>query len=352
MISSIVPSPITLVRAALVVTVSWGLVACAPDVAPPQACTDGERVLNVGFYAFFVPVSQSADEDPASTGFNTHLGYEADLLTGLEAMEGAGLSFARRGIAAWDGIWLLSAKPEYDLISGGITILDSRTRDATGNELVTFTSGHITFRQSILARAEDAERLASYDALTGGVRVGALAGTTGEARFLELMGLVDSDGVLMAGVRVDTPQGAAVADGSEDYFIRAAGASPNLDGRRNLQLPGGSKPEVVYLGDELGDPELLQALRDGKIDALARGEIGNLDAVYNAHSSASFVITALDDEVEQGGFTLAATEQELASCLDEKISWLTDNRRIGHAEWLANTSVFQERARLWNERAP
>ena len=349
MISSIVLSPITLARAALVIAVFWGLVACAPDVAPPQACTDGERVLNVGFYAFFAPVSQSADEDPASTGFNTHLGYEADLLTGLEAMEGAGLSFARRGIAAWDGIWLLSAGPEYDLISGGITILDSRRRDETGKELVTFTSGHITFRQSLLARAEDAERLVSYDALTGDMRVGALAGTTGEARFLELMGLADSNGTLTAGVRVDTPQGTAVADGSEDYFIRAGGASPNLDGRRNLQLPGGSKPEVVYLGDELGDPELLQALRDGKINALARGEIGNRDVVYSTHSSASFVIAALDDEVEQGGFTLAATEQELASCLDEKITWLTDDRQIGYGEWVESPSVFMLRAQMWND---
>ncbi|MCY4447842.1 MAG: hypothetical protein OXE02_03215, partial [Chloroflexi bacterium] len=77
-----------------------------------------ERVLNVGFYAYFAPVSYSADPAPASPGFNTHLGYEADLLTALEAMEGAGLTFSRRGIAHWDDIWLRSAGTEYDIVGG------------------------------------------------------------------------------------------------------------------------------------------------------------------------------------------------------------------------------------------
>ena len=69
------------------------LTACSSDAASPETCVDGNRVLNVGFYAFFKPVSYSADEDPNSEGFNIHVGYEADLLTALEAMEGTGLSF-------------------------------------------------------------------------------------------------------------------------------------------------------------------------------------------------------------------------------------------------------------------
>ena len=119
-------------------------------------------------------------------------------------MEGAGLSFSRRGIPVWDGL-LQSAGTTYDTSGGGITILDSRTRDATGKGVVAFTSGHVAFRQSLLVRAEDAERLASHDDLTNDVRVGALSGTTGEFRLLELTGLVDSDGILTAGVSIDTP---------------------------------------------------------------------------------------------------------------------------------------------------
>jgi ABC-type amino acid transport substrate-binding protein len=303
----------------------------------------------VGFYAFFAPVSHSADADPASDGFNTHLGYESDLLTAVEAMKGAELTFSRRGIAEWDGIWLKSAGSEHDLIGGGITILDSRTRDSSGNKVVNFTSGHISFRQSLLVRTEDAERLASHSDLTGDVRVGALAATTGEFRLLELTGLVDKDGVLASGVRVETPQGAVVADGSSGYFITAAGESENLAERQHLYPPSDDMPQVVYLGDEAGEVELLEALADGTIDALARGEIGNRDA--SSVSDGRFVVTALDDAAEHGGFTLEVEDEALASCLNERMNWLTDNRNIGYAEWLEDPSVFMQRARMWKEGA-
>ena len=41
---------------------------------------------------------------------------------------------------------------------------------------------------------------------------------------------------------------------------------------------------------------------------------------------------------------------DLVACLNEKIDWLTDERRIDIAHWLKDPSVFMERARLWNER--
>ncbi len=201
-------------------------VGCSVEVERTAACAEEGQVLDIGFYAFFAPVSYSADEDTSSEGFNTHVGYEADLLTALEAMDGAGLSFSRKPIAVWDDIWLQSATSEYDVVGGGITVLDARTRNAAGEKVVAFTSGHIAFRQSLLVRAEDAERLASHDRLTSDVRVGALAYTTGEARMLVLTGLTDADGALAAGTRVETRQGEVVADGSPEYFITAAGESP------------------------------------------------------------------------------------------------------------------------------
>ena len=45
-----------------------------------------------------------------------------------------------------------------------------------------------------------------------------------------------------------------------------------------LYPPDPNMPQVVYLGDELGEIELLDALKSGDIDAVARGEIGNRDA--------------------------------------------------------------------------
>ena len=145
------------------------------------------------------------------------------VLEAMEAMDNPKLSFNRRAIAQWGDIWLQAATPEYDIVGCGITILDSRTRDAQGNKAVAFTSGHIKFRQSLLVRPEDAERLAGYADLTEDVRVGGLAGTTGEHRLLELAGLVDEEGVLTGGTRVDTTQGVVVADGNSEYVITAAG---------------------------------------------------------------------------------------------------------------------------------
>ncbi len=317
-------------------------VACSVDDVPSESCTDGGRVLRVGFYAFFEPVSYSADPDPASEGFNTHLGYEADLLTALEAMEGAGLSFSRSGIAPWDDIWLQSAGPEYDLIGGGITILDLRTRNAAGEEVVSFTSGHVEFRQSLLVRAEEVGRIATHSDLTSDLRVGVLADTTGERRLLELTGLVDADGVLTWGTRIETDAGTLTVDGSANHTIDFAAGSPELEGRRHLYPPSEDMPQVVYLGDKTGETELLEALRRGDIDALARGEVGNLEAA--SVSGGAFAVTALGEAVELGGFTLAVDDAQLRSCLDEKINYLTDDRRIGYAEWATDPQVFMSRA--------
>ena len=316
---------------------------------PAQACGTQDRALNLGFYAHFAPVSYSESGDPSSPLFNAHKGYEADLLTAVEAMESPELSFNRRAISPWDDIWLQAAWPRFDVIGGGTTILDSRTSDAQGNRVVTFTSGHIRFRQSLLVRSEDATRLAAYSDLTGEVRVGALAGTTGEHRLLVLVGLVDGRGALAAGTRVDTLLGAVVADGSADYVIITAGESPNLEGRTQLHPPSRDMPQVVYLGDETGEKELLEALVSGEIDAVARGEIGNRDAARA--SGGALVVTALDETMEVVGFAVAADAPGLVACIDERLDWLTDGREIGYGEWSEDPSVFLRRARLWNERA-
>ncbi len=322
------------------------LLGLAPGSAAPESvrgCPPQERTLQFGFYAHFEPVSYSVDPDPASSGFNAHLGYEADLLTALEAMEGLNLSFSRRGIAAWDGIWLLPAGPQFDVVGGGITILEARTHAGDGKPEIVFTAGHIVFRQSLLVRAVDAGRLGRHRDLTSADRVGALAGTTGEARLLELTGITDAAGVLAAGTLVATATGGTVvADGSAAYAITAAAATPVLDGRRHLRPAMAGQPQVIYFRD---DRALIEALADGRIDAIARGEIGNR-ADARSHGGA-FVVAALDSRAETAGFALAAADTELVACLDGHIGWLTDHGRIGYREWLDDEMVFMRRARRW-----
>ena len=309
--------------------------SCAPATGDP---------VTVGFYAFFELVSYSEDPDPASPGFTRHMGYEADLLTALEAMEEHRLTFVRQPVADWPGIWLLPATPEFDIVGGGITILESRTLDASGQRAIAFTSGHIAFRQSLLTRSQDAERFASYDNLTSDVRVGVLRGTTGEARLLRITGIANGDGVLARGTRIETPGGTVVADGTARYTITAASASTELERRTHIFPPSTAMPQVVYLGDVSGDEELLAALRDGTIDAVAWGEIGSGEAAR----ASGFVVAEVDSLAEYGGFALDVDNVEMLACIDEKLDWLTGGRRIGYAEWRTDPGVFLARAALWN----
>ena len=308
-------------------------------------CVEAGRILEYGFFALFEPISYSASPNPGAEGFHDHLGYEADLLNALEAMDGAGLAFRRRGIDVWPGIWLLPSTPEYDLVGGGITILEERTFDPAGLPAVSFTSGHIEFGHSILVRAADAERLAEYRDLTRDVRVGVSLETTSESRFLRIVGLIDEDGVLLAGTRVTTPDGIVVADGSDAYRIAASGSSPSLAGRMHLAPPSPELPEVVFFGAESLRTEQPEALANGQVDALAGDRI--LNSTIEQLSAGALVVTAVDTLVDLGGFTLDQDDEALLACLDEKLDYLTDERNIGYSEWLANPAVFLERAEAW-----
>lgn len=338
------------VRAAALVA----LLAVAPALA---ACSGGgggavepcaDRPLRLGFYARFPPVSASADPDPASPGFNVQTGYEGDLMTALEAMEGAGIAFERRGIPTWEGIWLRAAGDGFDVIGGGITILDSRRRDASGAEAITFTRGHVAFPQSLLARAEDAARYDGYGSLTSADRVGAFAGATGETRMLRLTGLAGEGGALVAGARVVTPAGEFEADGSDRWYITAGGASPEFAGRTRLLPPSGELPEVVYVTDAGGVPEerLVALLLAGGIDLASMSEVSAIG--YARDSGGALAVAAVEEERPLGGLALAIGDAALARCLSDRIDDLTDGRRIGFAQWADDPSVFMERARRWN----
>ena len=335
-----------------VAAVAFGVAAMLLDAGAaatelPTDCTEEGRVLKVGFYHDFAPVSYSADRESGSAGFNQHRGYEADLLTALEATGAA--RFSRRAVGgAVAGIWLKAATPEYDLVGGGITIREDRTRDPRGQEVVVFTSGHIAFVQTLLVRAEDAGRFAGYRGLSPEVRIAAVPGTTGEERLLQLTGYVGPDGALQPDTRVHLASGEVLeAGGGERLAITAASSSPVLEDRRRLEPPGGvaEMPQVVYFQEE---GALLEALSSGAVDAVARGMIGNADAV--AESAGEFAIGARDTHRELGGFALAASDLALAACLDRSIDRLTDSGRVGYERWRTDPAVFLRRAKHSKKR--
>ena len=331
----------------------------APDAmpAPPAtttaampatgACAGIDRgTLNYGFFADFSPVSYSADDDPASPGYREHRGYEADLLTALEAMDRTGLSFHRIPIGQWTDIWLTPAGAlAIDVTGGGITIRDDRTMDSSGAVRVAFTDGHIQFRQTLLVRSADAAAIKTHADLDSSHTVGAVLETTGEQRMLELVGLIaEGSGIVAEGTRIATPDGALTADGTDAYRITAAGGTANIAARTSLAPPSDDMPNVVYMGSD--EDDYVAALAAGEIDAFARGELGNVDAA--AAGDGAFAVTAFDPNVEYGGWTVAADDAGLLACLDSRLNYLTGDRTITFSDWNANRGIFMDRAALWN----
>lgn len=338
-----------------------GLTGCTgePPVSQERQSDSpaAETVVRYGFYAYFEPVSALADgqndqhgeRDASGSGQRPsdrggHIGYEADLLSAIEAMDGFGLRFVRSPITEWPGIWLMAASDSFDMTGGGITALDSRTRDADGATVIAFTEPHIEFRQSLLVRSADAERIRSHGDLRATDRVGVLTGTTGEARLLQLLGISD-DGRLSPGTRVHTPAGVVLVGDDGRHSITAAGASADLAHRTRIEPADPNLPDVVYPGQSAGEQELLDALSRGDVDAIAGGAIGNAAAAFD--SDGEFAVTALDHAVEHGGFAIGAANAELRSAINTAVAWLTDNGRIGITDWLADNTVFATRARQW-----
>ncbi len=308
--------------------------------AEDPGCAPG-RVLDFAFFTEFAPVSYGIEDADDPDGPVVHGGYEADLVDALETMEGSGLRFRRIPVSDWTDIWLLPTTGGADVAGGGISILESRTLDHRGDKVVRFTSGHIQYRQSLLVREGEVQRYASFDQLSGSDRVGASRNTTNEQRLLELTGITGPNGELVAGTRVHTADGAVTADGTDKYTITAAGATDNIKTRIRLEPASPAQPEVHY---EFHESTAIDALAAGEIDAVVSEAIGNTEAAAAYRGGGVLSVSALDEAVELGGWTLRADNTELLACLNSRIDYLTDNRRIGFPEWHEDDQVFMERA--------
>ena len=316
------------------------------DGAGAAACQAARRMLadfpagsiDYGYYNDFNPVSYASGQQP--------MGYEPDLVAAVETLSGGKLRFNRLAIGnPFSGIWLKSAQAAYDMVGGGITALPERMLDADGRQAIRFGVGHISFQQSLLARAESA--IETHADLTSQHRVGALRGTTGEKRLLELTGITDAEGFLLAGTRVALADGSVVTAGapSGGSGLRiAAGAGSASIAERVRLTPPGNKPAVIYYGSE---DEQIQAVLDGEVDAVARGVLGNLIAARDPRLR----VTAIDAAGnELGAFSYPNTRagDALRVTMNTAVSCLTANGTIGFGEWLdSGGAVFAERARSW-----
>ncbi len=303
------------------------------------------RRVTYGFYTDFNPLSYAATQDQSDPAFNRPLGYEPSLVAAVETFAGGRLSVSPVGIGnPFAGIWLKAADTGYDLVGGGVAPLDRRTRDGAGRQVIRFGVGHLEFRQSLLVRTGSA--IERHGDLTAGHTVGVLRGTTGESRLLALTGITDAQGVIGAGARIELADGAEVTigatGGGRAFRIAGAGQPDAIAGRVRLRPAGGDRPEVIYFNSEA---EQVEAVLAGVVDAIARGEVGNLMA---ARERSGLRVTAFDDTGrEPVAFSYPATPDgdALRGAVDGVIRCLTDDGAGSFAEWLASDgTLFAQRA--------
>ena len=322
-----------------------------PEGATAAACEAGREMLadlpamrvNYGFYTDFNPMSYSI-----ASAVDQPMGYEPDLVAALETFSKGKLSFDPLGIGnPFSGIWLKAAQEPYDMVGGGITALPERTRDANGRQVIRFGVAHISFRQSLLVRSESA--LNRHADLTSEHHVGVLRGTTGEKRLLELTGIIDAEGFLRSGTQVQLAGGDVLIAGEPDsraaLRIAAGTGSVAIATRVRLTPAGDDRPEVLYFNS---DSEQLNALLEGVVDAVARGELGNR---VTARDTPALRVTAIDTEgSEWGAFSYPHTPagNALRRAMNSAITCLTANGTIGFSQWFeSGGTIFSERAREW-----
>ena len=311
-----------------------------PQVSPvPVPAPEPEpSILNLGFYTQTFPISGLVDGE--------HAGYEAGLVDGLEAMDGAGFRFERHPRHEWPGHYLLSSTDEYDVMTGGIWIRDSRRFDEDGVEQVAFTDGHLTNSSTFLVRAEDAGKYSVFGPLPDGSTIAVSRDGASEIDVLVMHGYASEDGVLIEGMRVFTPSGVVVADGTDAYRIRTGDNSPSLAGR-TLILPPDEGARIYVIRPGLTLDERVELLIAGEIDVFLRDEITGL--YLQNQWSGQVVISAIGDLSGTIGFTVDVDDVALLHRLNEAINYLTNDGAIDFETWLANPTVFTERALAWPE---
>ncbi len=294
--------------------------------------------VDYGFYTDFNPVSYSVAQAQPE-------GYEPDLVAAVETFSRGKLSFNALEIGnPFSGIWLKAAQGPYHMVGGGITALPERTLDADGRQVIRFGVGHISFRQSLLVRSESV--ISRHDDLTLQHRVGVLRGTTGEKRLLELTGIIDAAGFIGHGTRVHLAEsGSLIAGdpGSESALRIAAGTGSVAIATRVRLVPAANdRPEVLYFN---GESELISALLEGEVDAVARGELGNR---VTARDTPGLRVTAIDmEDHERGAFSYPDTPagNALRVVMNAAIACLTANGTVEFSQWFDSSgTVFAKRA--------
>lgn len=309
----------------------------------------------VAFYSDFEPISYSENRDISTPEFNHAKGYEVDLLKAIEAIPGSNMSFVFHGVKEWNNIWLSPyTNPKIDVAIGGISREDKRLLNKEGKQVLANTHKTTQFKQSLLMNAKESTHIKNHDDLTCAYVVGAVRGTTGEYRYLAQANIIgDLDkGLIKKGITV------VLEDKS---YITSDGTLSIHDPRiatRSMLIPYDcSLPITKYF---VAEDSMIPALKEGYIDAIARGYIGN--KLVADKSNGKFIVNAIYSlecpkqesincsKSEEAVFFVKIENKELLDKLNQYIDYLTNNGKIDYDAWTSNHSIFMERAKNYAKK--
>lgn len=236
-----------------------------------------DGVMNVISYSEFMPIS-----------YGDCKGYEADLLRAIAELWHVKLKCFSENI--YDGMWRLPSRPYTlaDVAIGGFTPMSSRMKEGA-----VFSRMTTHFEQSLLIRRADftSGKVTSYDSFkNSNMKIGVVPGTTGE-----------------------------------QYAV--------------LQAKEHKLPENVLIKYP-SETELLSALKSGKVDAIARGSIGN---DFQVHKNYFFMTIARRDFHEGFAFSVDKSNKALLQKLNQAILDVTNHGKITYQQWLKNHNIFLNR---------
>jgi polar amino acid transport system substrate-binding protein len=184
-----------------------------------------------------------------------YTGFDMELLRAIGGKLGLELAVT---VQPFDGIWLAPASGKCDIVASAMTITPERQANAL------FSEPYFDADQSLLVRAEDADRLTGLEALEGAA-IGVQSGTTGATY-----------------ARENLPEGGSVREFDE--------------------------PAALF-----------PALASGQIDAILQDFPVNLD---RANKDDAFAVTAEIDTGESYGFAVAKDDTALKQAVDTQLAAL------------------------------
>jgi polar amino acid transport system substrate-binding protein len=192
-------------------------------------------------------------------------GFDIDLLREIAEHEELELDVK---VVPFDGIWLLPAAGECDIVGSAMTITEERAEQAL------FSDPYFDADQSLLVRAEDAETFATLESLAG-ERIAVQTSTTGEIYAQENT----PDGAEL--VSFDEPAAMFLALESGD--VAAILQDLPVNGYRQVQDDGVAVTETFPTGEQYGFGASLEntALIDAVNEQLEHlRDEGTYDEIY------------------------------------------------------------------------